>query len=54
VHHVDRRTGTLDRRRGKASDEASSLTFIREDQREGRGRRASDWFAAYQLNIPQN
>ena len=51
AHHVDRRTGILDRRRSKA-EEAPSID--RDDQREGRGRRASDWIAAYQLNIPQH
>ena len=65
VHHVDRRTGILDRRGKQADSHADSHADSRadneqapsqpgvEDQREGRGRRASDWIAAYQLNIPQ-
>jgi hypothetical protein len=54
VHHVDRRTGILDRRRVRGQDDESLPTPDRVDQREGRGRRASDWIAAYQLNIPQS
>ena len=56
VHHVDRRTGILDRRsnRAEAEGEASSPNSQQQDQREGRGRRASDWIAAYQLNVPQH
>ena len=52
VHHVDRRTGILDRRRTRS--EGPQSTSVEKDQREGRGRRASDWIAAYQLNIPQS
>jgi hypothetical protein len=51
VHHVDRRTGILDRRRTRGEESQDPL--VQEDQREGHGRRASDWIAAYQLNIPQ-
>ena len=55
VHHVDRRTGILDRRSNRGEGEASSPSGSQqEDQREGRGRRASDWIAAYQLNVPQH
>ncbi len=48
MHHADRRSGTHDRRRlvGKRKDYV--LFFGEEDQREGRGRRASDWAAAYE------
>ena len=52
VHHVDRRTGILDRRRNRVSEDELPSDSDLEDQRSGRGRRASDWIAAYQLNIP--
>ena len=48
VHHSDRRSGTLDRRRLTNLKKDYALFFGREDQREGRGRRASDWKAAYE------
>ena len=54
VHHVDRRTGILDRRSRRVDSEETSLSGGQQDQREGRGRRASDWIAAYQLNVPQS
>ncbi len=54
VHHVDRRTGILDRRRNRPGEEALSSDTGLDDQRSGRGRRASDWIAAYQLKIPYN
>jgi hypothetical protein len=47
VHHSDRRSGTLDRRRLSGLKQDYLLFFGREDHREGRGRRASDWAAAY-------
>ena len=52
VHHVDRRTGILDHRRNRVSEDELPSDSDLEDQRSGRGRRASDWIAAYQLNIP--
>lgn len=52
VHHVDRRTGNLDRRRLVGATRDYVSFFGKEDQREGRGRRASDWAEAYRMNIP--
>ena len=48
VHHSDRRSGTLDRRRLTGLKKDYLLFFGCEDHREGRGRRASDWAAAYE------
>ena len=50
VHHSDRRSGTLDRRRLNSHKEDSPVFFGHEDYREGCGRRASDWAAAYKNN----
>lgn len=52
AHHVDRRTGNLDRRRLIGEHHDYVGFFGREDQREGRGRRASDWADAYRMNTP--
>ena len=50
VHHSDRRSGTLDRRSLNGLKRDYLVFFGREDHREGRGRRASDWEAAYKNN----
>lgn len=47
MHHADRRSGTHDRRRLVGRQKDYVLFFGDEDQREGRGRRASDWEEAY-------
>jgi hypothetical protein len=47
MHHADRRSGTHDRRRLLGQKKDYVLFFGDEDQREGRGRRASDWEEAY-------
>lgn len=52
AHHVDRRTGNLDRRRLLGAKKDYMSFFGKEDQREGRGRRASDWAEAYRMNPP--
>ena len=53
-HHVDRRTGNLDRRNQRA-EQPDTVEFLgSRDMREGYGRRASDWLKAYQMNIPGN
>lgn len=49
VHHVDRRTGNLDRRKLL---QAAVAAIAADDQRNGCGRRGSDWAAAYQINAP--
>lgn len=51
-HHVDRRTGNLDRRRLLGDKKEYVSFFGKEDPREGRGRRASDWAEAYRMNPP--
>ena len=48
-HHVDRRTGNLDRRRAGGGHETPASV---EEQRDGRGRRARDWALAYQITQP--
>ena len=52
IHHADRRTGTFDRRRLLGLHKDYLLFFGNEDQREGRGRRASDWASAYEIHTP--
>lgn len=52
VHHVDRRSGNLDRRQLLQSAQGTGVSSAAEDQRHGRGRRASDWAAAYQMHVP--
>ncbi len=50
-HHVDRRTGNLDRRRAGGGHESPASAG---EQRDGRGRRAKDWALAYQMTQPGN
>ena len=52
VHHVDRRTGNLDRRQLPQSALDTVVANAADDLRHGRGRRASDWAAAYQMHVP--
>jgi hypothetical protein len=52
AHHFDRRSGTFDRRLLAGASKDYLLFFGNDDPREGRGRRASDWAAAYQMNQP--
>jgi hypothetical protein len=52
VHHVDRRTGNLDRRIFLQAAQDGVISIAAEDQRHGCGRRASDWAAAYQMHTP--
>jgi len=50
-HHVDRRTGNLDRRRAGGGHEAPASA---DEQRDGSGRRAKDWALAYRMTQPGN
>ena len=51
-HYGDRRSGILERRVLACSMKEDLMLPTSNDQREGMGRRASDWELAYQMNPP--